>query len=131
MAEYERKYRGRELPGFVNYKTFEGMVKEQIKKLEEPAVKRLKEVSGMSSTLRQFKLLFDLVLFTLCLILFLFCFCLLEIVKDELFKLAESSFVGFPHLIRIAKVSFSLLYCCTRERNVVEHLLTCNKCCCP
>lgn len=51
MAEYERKYRGRELPGFVNYKTFEGMVKEQIKQLEEPAVLKLKEVSGMSSTL--------------------------------------------------------------------------------
>ncbi|KAM8756297.1 LOW QUALITY PROTEIN: interferon-induced GTP-binding protein Mx-like [Acanthopagrus schlegelii] len=45
VAEYERKYRGRELPGFVNYKTFEGMVKEQIKQLEEPAVLKLKEVS--------------------------------------------------------------------------------------
>uniref|UniRef100_A0AAR2II93 Interferon-induced GTP-binding protein Mx n=1 Tax=Pygocentrus nattereri TaxID=42514 RepID=A0AAR2II93_PYGNA len=42
---YEEKYRGRELPGFINYKTFEVMVKEQIKKLEEPAIRKLKEVS--------------------------------------------------------------------------------------
>ena len=76
MAEYERKYRGRELPGFVNYKTFEGMVKEQIKQLEEPAVLKLKEVSGMSSALSQFEL-FDLMLLTLCLILFVFSFLFL------------------------------------------------------
>uniref|UniRef100_A0A3Q3VJA8 Interferon-induced GTP-binding protein Mx n=1 Tax=Mola mola TaxID=94237 RepID=A0A3Q3VJA8_MOLML len=44
VAEYEEKYRGRELPGFINYKTFESMVKEQIKQLEEPAVKRLKDI---------------------------------------------------------------------------------------
>ncbi|KAF1391317.1 hypothetical protein PFLUV_G00040870 [Perca fluviatilis] len=43
VAQYERKYRGRELPGFINYKTFEGMVKEQIKQLEGPAVLKLKE----------------------------------------------------------------------------------------
>uniref|UniRef100_A0A669C4F9 Interferon-induced GTP-binding protein Mx n=1 Tax=Oreochromis niloticus TaxID=8128 RepID=A0A669C4F9_ORENI len=43
---YEDKYRGRELPGFINYKTFEVMVKEQIKQLEEPAVKKLKDVAG-------------------------------------------------------------------------------------
>lgn len=46
VEEYEEKYRGRELPGFINYKTFESMVKEQIKQLEEPAVKRLKDVGG-------------------------------------------------------------------------------------
>ncbi|XP_074526612.1 interferon-induced GTP-binding protein Mx-like isoform X2 [Halichoeres trimaculatus] len=45
VLQYEAKYRGRELPGFINYKTFEAMVKEQIKKLEEPAVQKLKEVS--------------------------------------------------------------------------------------
>ncbi|KAL7407885.1 hypothetical protein ABVT39_015150 [Epinephelus coioides] len=44
VENYEEKYRGRELPGFINYKTFEVMVKEQIKQLEEPAVKRLKEI---------------------------------------------------------------------------------------
>nr|ADX07527.1 MxA protein [Dicentrarchus labrax] len=44
VEEYEERYRGRELPGFINYKTFEFMVKEQIKQLEEPAVKRLKDI---------------------------------------------------------------------------------------
>uniref|UniRef100_UPI0037E7FF43 interferon-induced GTP-binding protein Mx isoform X1 n=2 Tax=Semicossyphus pulcher TaxID=241346 RepID=UPI0037E7FF43 len=44
VEEYEQRYRGRELPGFINYKTFETMVKEQIKQLEEPAVKRLKDI---------------------------------------------------------------------------------------
>ncbi|XP_029357349.1 interferon-induced GTP-binding protein Mx-like [Echeneis naucrates] len=44
VEQYEEKYRGRELPGFINYKTFETMVKEQIKKLEEPAVKKLKDI---------------------------------------------------------------------------------------
>lgn len=47
VEEYEQKYRGRELPGFINYKTFEFMVKEQIRQLEEPAVKRLKDIGGM------------------------------------------------------------------------------------
>uniref|UniRef100_A0A3Q0RCT0 Interferon-induced GTP-binding protein Mx n=1 Tax=Amphilophus citrinellus TaxID=61819 RepID=A0A3Q0RCT0_AMPCI len=45
MDSYEEKYRGRELPGFINYKTFEVMVKEQIKQLEEPAVKKLKDIA--------------------------------------------------------------------------------------
>ncbi|XP_041638721.1 interferon-induced GTP-binding protein Mx-like [Cheilinus undulatus] len=44
VEEYEERYRGRELPGFINYKTFEVMVREQIKQLEEPAVKRLKDI---------------------------------------------------------------------------------------
>ncbi|KAK1901102.1 Interferon-induced GTP-binding protein Mx [Dissostichus eleginoides] len=44
VEEYEAKYRGRELPGFINYRTFETMVKDQIKQLEEPAVKKLKDV---------------------------------------------------------------------------------------
>lgn len=47
VEEYEEKYRGRELPGFINYKTFELMVKEQIKQLEEPAVKKLKDMAGI------------------------------------------------------------------------------------
>uniref|UniRef100_A0A3P8Q063 Interferon-induced GTP-binding protein Mx n=1 Tax=Astatotilapia calliptera TaxID=8154 RepID=A0A3P8Q063_ASTCA len=51
---YEDKYRGRELPGFINYKTFEVMVKEQIKQLEEPAVKKLKDIAV--SFLTQFKM---------------------------------------------------------------------------
>uniref|UniRef100_A0A3Q3IP22 Interferon-induced GTP-binding protein Mx n=2 Tax=Monopterus albus TaxID=43700 RepID=A0A3Q3IP22_MONAL len=44
VEKHEEMYRGRELPGFINYKTFEIMVKEQIKKLEEPAVKKLKDI---------------------------------------------------------------------------------------
>jgi len=48
VSEYERRYRGRELPGFINYKTFEDMVKEQIRQLEGPAILTLKEVAGMS-----------------------------------------------------------------------------------
>lgn len=46
VEEYEDMYRGRELPGFINYKTFEVMVKEQIKQLEEPAVRKLKDIGG-------------------------------------------------------------------------------------
>uniref|UniRef100_A0A8C2I8D9 Uncharacterized protein n=1 Tax=Cyprinus carpio TaxID=7962 RepID=A0A8C2I8D9_CYPCA len=42
VDNYEAKYRGRELPGFINYKTFEGLVREQIKLLEKPALKTLK-----------------------------------------------------------------------------------------
>uniref|UniRef100_A0A3B3BAQ9 Interferon-induced GTP-binding protein Mx n=1 Tax=Oryzias melastigma TaxID=30732 RepID=A0A3B3BAQ9_ORYME len=45
VTQYERKYRGKELPGFINYKTFEAMVQEQVKQLEEPAILKLKEVS--------------------------------------------------------------------------------------
>ncbi|KAI1885202.1 hypothetical protein AGOR_G00217750 [Albula goreensis] len=47
VAEYEVKYRGRELPGFINYKTFEVLVKDQLKLLEEPAVKKLREVTDI------------------------------------------------------------------------------------
>ncbi|KAK5616442.1 hypothetical protein CRENBAI_011202 [Crenichthys baileyi] len=47
VALYECRYRGKELPGFINYKTFEAMVQEQIKQLEEPAVVKLKEVAEL------------------------------------------------------------------------------------
>ncbi|XP_026204264.1 interferon-induced GTP-binding protein Mx-like [Anabas testudineus] len=77
VAQYEQKYRGRELPGFINYKTFEGMVQEQIKQLEEPAILKLKEVA--------------------------------EIVKKELFKLAQHSFVGFPNLIKAAQLKIEAI----------------------
>lgn len=46
VQEYEVKYRGRELPGFINYKTFEFIVKEQVKLMEEPAVRKLKVIGG-------------------------------------------------------------------------------------
>ncbi|XP_043928897.1 interferon-induced GTP-binding protein Mx3-like [Protopterus annectens] len=42
---YDSVYRGRELPGFINYKTFESIVKDQIKHLETPAISTLKNVS--------------------------------------------------------------------------------------
>ncbi|XP_030584889.1 interferon-induced GTP-binding protein Mx-like isoform X2 [Archocentrus centrarchus] len=48
VSQYEKKYRGRELPGFINYKTFEAMIQEQIKQLEEPAVQKLKQVSEIA-----------------------------------------------------------------------------------
>ncbi|TSK17737.1 Interferon-induced GTP-binding protein Mx1 [Bagarius yarrelli] len=47
LQEYEKKYRGRELPGFLNFKTFEMMLYEQLKKLEEPAIRKLKEISDL------------------------------------------------------------------------------------
>lgn len=46
--KYEDQYRGREFPGFSNYRTFEDIIKEQIIELEEPAVEILKNVIGMS-----------------------------------------------------------------------------------
>ncbi|KAK7916734.1 hypothetical protein WMY93_012495 [Mugilogobius chulae] len=39
---YEEKYRGKELPGFDNFETFEDMVTDQIKQSEEPAISVLK-----------------------------------------------------------------------------------------
>ncbi|XP_031697099.1 interferon-induced GTP-binding protein Mx-like [Anarrhichthys ocellatus] len=77
VTQYEQKYRGRELPGFINYKTFEDMVKEQIKKLEGPALLKLKEVA--------------------------------DIVTKELVKLAQSSLVGFPNLIRTAQMKIEAI----------------------
>ncbi|XP_047438803.1 interferon-induced GTP-binding protein Mx-like isoform X2 [Mugil cephalus] len=43
--QYEQKYRGRELPGFTSYRIFETMIKEQIERMEEPAVLKLKQVT--------------------------------------------------------------------------------------
>nr|AMW93071.1 myxovirus resistance 1 protein [Hypsignathus monstrosus] len=47
ILKFENQYRGRELPGFVNYKTFESIVKQQMKTLEEPAVEMLHTVTEM------------------------------------------------------------------------------------
>ncbi|KAL1282768.1 hypothetical protein QQF64_001571 [Cirrhinus molitorella] len=47
VESYEAKYRGRELPGFINYKTFDGLVREQMKLLEDPALKTLKTISDL------------------------------------------------------------------------------------
>ncbi|NXW59907.1 MX protein, partial [Eurystomus gularis] len=45
--KYEDQYRGRELPGFSNYRTFEDIIKEQIMELEEPAIEMLNNVIGL------------------------------------------------------------------------------------
>ncbi|NWV05663.1 MX protein, partial [Ptilonorhynchus violaceus] len=42
--KYEDQYRGREFPGFSNYRTFEDIIKEQIRELEEPAMEILNRV---------------------------------------------------------------------------------------
>ncbi|XP_056294404.1 interferon-induced GTP-binding protein Mx-like [Pseudoliparis swirei] len=77
VEQYEDKYRGRELPGFINYKTFEVMVKEQIKQLEEPAVKKLKDIS--------------------------------DTIRKLFIQLAQSSFIGFPNLIKTAKTKIEAI----------------------
>ncbi|NXA61055.1 MX protein, partial [Mohoua ochrocephala] len=41
---YEDHFRGREFPGFNNYRTFEDIIKEQIRELEEPAIEILNKV---------------------------------------------------------------------------------------
>ncbi|XP_040842578.1 interferon-induced GTP-binding protein Mx1-like [Ochotona curzoniae] len=45
MQVFEDRLRGRELPGFVNFRTFETIVKQQIKALEEPALDMLHTVT--------------------------------------------------------------------------------------
>ncbi|XP_028608383.1 interferon-induced GTP-binding protein Mx1-like [Grammomys surdaster] len=47
MEEFENQYRGRELPGFVDYKAFENIIKKQVKALEEPAVDMMRRVTQM------------------------------------------------------------------------------------
>ncbi|NWS05672.1 MX protein, partial [Motacilla alba] len=42
--KYEDQYRGREFPGFSNYRTFEDIIKEQIRELEGPAIEILNNV---------------------------------------------------------------------------------------
>lgn len=46
--KYEDRYRGREFPGFSNYRTFEDIIKEQIRELEEPAIEILNNVMSMA-----------------------------------------------------------------------------------
>ncbi|NXC08185.1 MX protein, partial [Orthonyx spaldingii] len=45
--KYEDQYRGREFPGFSNYRTFEDIIKEQIRELEEPAIEILNNVIAL------------------------------------------------------------------------------------
>uniref|UniRef100_A0A8C0IVE9 Interferon-induced GTP-binding protein Mx n=1 Tax=Chelonoidis abingdonii TaxID=106734 RepID=A0A8C0IVE9_CHEAB len=43
-VKFEEQYRGRELPGFTSYKTFEAIVRQRIMALEKPAIEMLKKV---------------------------------------------------------------------------------------
>ncbi|XP_038657394.1 interferon-induced GTP-binding protein Mx1-like [Scyliorhinus canicula] len=45
VSEYTEKSRGRELPGFTNYRIFESLAKNQIVKLESPSLCMLKEIA--------------------------------------------------------------------------------------
>ncbi|XP_075449820.1 interferon-induced GTP-binding protein Mx2-like isoform X2 [Ascaphus truei] len=45
MDLYENRYRGRELTGFINYRTFESILREKIQTLEDPAVDDLKTIT--------------------------------------------------------------------------------------
>ncbi|MEE6514993.1 hypothetical protein FKM82_023466 [Ascaphus truei] len=47
VSEFEAMHRGRELPGFINYKTFEAIVKDKIRNLEDPAREILKKVTEL------------------------------------------------------------------------------------
>lgn len=94
--EYENKYRGRELPGFINYKTFEIMVKEQVKKLEEPAVKTLRNIGGKTDYMRLF---YKALYLDRCPLL-----PHSDVVRNIFIQLAQTSFAGFPNLIKTAKV---------------------------
>ncbi|XP_016076412.1 PREDICTED: interferon-induced GTP-binding protein Mx1 [Miniopterus natalensis] len=47
VKKFENQYRGKELPGFVNYKAFETIIKDQVKTLEEPALDMLHRVTDM------------------------------------------------------------------------------------
>ncbi|XP_044140208.1 interferon-induced GTP-binding protein Mx2-like isoform X2 [Bufo gargarizans] len=44
---YENQHRGRELTGFVNYKTFENIARNQIQTFEEPAIDKLNEITEL------------------------------------------------------------------------------------
>nr|XP_023418271.1 interferon-induced GTP-binding protein Mx2-like isoform X3 [Cavia porcellus] len=45
--KFENQHRGRELPGFVNYRTFEKIIKKELQALEEPAVDMLHQTTDM------------------------------------------------------------------------------------
>ncbi|XP_056088974.1 interferon-induced GTP-binding protein Mx-like [Rhinichthys klamathensis goyatoka] len=47
VVKYIRTCRGKELPEFLNYRTFENIVKKHIEELEEPALKLLKDVTDI------------------------------------------------------------------------------------
>lgn len=96
VQEYENKYRGRELPGFINYKTFETMVKEQVKKLEDPAIRTLRTIGGKTDYMRLF---YKALYLDRCPLL-----PHSDAVRKVFIQLAQASFAGFPNLVKTAKV---------------------------
>ncbi|KAM5180976.1 interferon-induced GTP-binding protein Mx2-like [Mantella aurantiaca] len=44
---YENQHRGRELPGFISFKTFEHIARKQIQSFEHPAIIQLKEITEL------------------------------------------------------------------------------------
>lgn len=104
------------------------MIQEQIKQLEEPAVQKLKDVSGMFFMIPQsLKVITEhvtLQVFFHFLIFYIDNFLFLELVKKELFELAQSSLVGFPNLIRTAMVTSPLLLVVYLLLNTDKYVLT-------
>lgn len=46
VSKYDRQYRGKELMGFVSYKTFESIVRQYLEELVDPALGMLQTVVG-------------------------------------------------------------------------------------
>lgn len=50
VEDYNITHRGKELPGFVNYKTFEAIIRKHVEDLEEPAVNLLRATTEIIAT---------------------------------------------------------------------------------
>uniref|UniRef100_A0A8C8SQ53 Uncharacterized protein n=1 Tax=Pelusios castaneus TaxID=367368 RepID=A0A8C8SQ53_9SAUR len=106
---FEKQYRGRELPGFISYKTFESIVRQQVTALEEPAIEILKKVTGefyLLSYLRFNNVGFSTFWFTWQ------KFCLVtsgKIVRKSFTEIAINHFKDFHNLNRAAKVRHHVL----------------------
>lgn len=46
VEDYNKTHRGKELPGFVNYRTFEAIVRRHVQDLQEPAMNLLQATTG-------------------------------------------------------------------------------------
>lgn len=46
VSKYDKQYRGKELVGFVNYKTFETIVQQYMEQLVDPALDMLQKAVG-------------------------------------------------------------------------------------
>lgn len=78
------------------------MVKEQIKQLEEPALRRLKDIGGITGYMRFFFILSGLYLDRCPLLSHS------DAIRKVFIQLAHISFTGLPNLIKCAKVAFSV-----------------------